>query len=297
MVFRYRIPIVIGALMFTGMLSLSGCKSSRSTFLLRDETNSFWEKKRANGIPMTLKVPTHVKLYIYETHYLEAVEVGGVSRVQYVELPVVLRDFGQEFIKTEKVVMVDFKRPAAGTFNLSLDLDDQYIDTVKQDITDETLSEVNAMLSTIVGGFPQGFNPQSEGGSRVDVKEVKSVVAVGVFEIDAPDFEVNVMQFLNCHLNQSHDAWAVPPGVAPVRRPPVDGDASLRPPLCPDGQCYPGFHVEAAVPTVYYGSCPAPSGPAEISPSLPTLAPHSSSGNYEVAPQHLSVPEAIHLQE
>ncbi len=50
------------------------------------------------------------------------------------------------------------------------------------------------------------------------LEEISSVVAVGMFEIDAPDFEQQVSTFLNCHLNQAHDAWVVPPTVDSIRR-------------------------------------------------------------------------------
>jgi len=223
------------------LLGITGCKSSRSTVFFRDEMNSEWETEKANGIPITVKVPTHLKLYVYEKHFLENATVGSVNTVRYLELPVVLRDFAHDFVYTEKMVLVDFKRPAAGAFNLEVDFtEDQYIQKVQHDITDETIQRVTEFVDTLA---PQGLFRQASDGPGADVerkiKEVKAVVAVGMFEVDAPDFEAQVAEFLNCHINKAHDAWVVPPGHTGFRRDPLDpATVAPSPDLCPDGECY-----------------------------------------------------------
>jgi hypothetical protein len=175
-----------------------------------------------------------------------------VKTVKYVELPVVLRDFAQDYIYTEKVIMVDFKRPAAGAFNLEIDMtDDQYIKKIQHDITDETIQRVTEFVDTLA---PQGlFKPVSgkEPGVEVEprIKEIKSVVAVGVFEVDAPDFEQQIASFINCHINQGHDAWMAPPGVAGFRRTPLDPMSSQPGPmLCPSADCYGGSMMRVGAP-------------------------------------------------
>lgn len=223
------------------LLGTSGCKSSRSNIFFRDEMNMQWNVMKADGIPITVKVPTHLKLYVYEKHFLEKATVGEISTVKYLELPVILRDFSSDFLYTEKMVLVDFKRPAAGAFNLEVDLtEDQYIQKIQHDITDETIQRVTEFVDTIA---PQGFFKQASGepGAEIEplIKELKSVVAVGMFEIDAPDFELKVAEFLNCHINNSHDAWMVPPGHDGFHRTPLDPETVLPgPQLCPDGNCY-----------------------------------------------------------
>lgn len=104
--------------------------------LTRDESNSFWTRKgNLKGVPITLKVPTHVNLTIFERHFLFEDGNGYHKRIK---LPFVVRDFAQEFVYSEKIFTVDFKRPAAGLYNLNLDLtSDQYIDELQHDITDD----------------------------------------------------------------------------------------------------------------------------------------------------------------
>lgn len=217
---------------------LSGCKSSTSTMFTRDECNTGWNKfEKVDGIPITLKVPTHLKLYVYETHYLESDDLGNnVKKYGYVRLPVTIRDFAHELVYSEKIVMVDFKRPAAGAFNLEVDLtDDQYLKKIQHDVTDNTLNEVNGILNTLGGANSIFKNSSLQPTSTESLKEIKSVVAVGMFEIDAPDFELQVQEFLNCHINKAHDAWRASPGVDEVKRvlPENRQDAQL----CPNGAC------------------------------------------------------------
>lgn len=207
----------------TSLLTLQcGCTSISSTMLTRDENNQFWTRKsNLKGVPITLKVPTHVQLMIFERHFLF---VDSKGRYQRVRLPFVVRDFSQEFIYTEKIFTVDFKRPAAGLYNLNLDLTpDQYINELQHDVTDETIKQVTALVKQIAPKGLPGFQTVS-GSPDAPLEEIQSVVAVDMFEIDAPDFEEQMTAFVNWHLNQTHDAWVAPPKVGPVQRTFLSGD-------------------------------------------------------------------------
>jgi hypothetical protein len=197
------------------LLTQIGCNSMSSTMLTRDESNQFWTRKNGlKGVPITLKVPTHVQLTVFERHFLVNDENGRAYRLP---LPFVVRDFSQEFIYSEKIFTVDFKRPAAGTYNLHLDLtDDQYIEKLQYDVTDTTIQRVTELVQQLV---PGGLAAETVSGeAEQNYEEIQSVVAVDMFEIDAPDFEEQMSAFVNCHLNQAHDAWVAPPGVQSVHR-------------------------------------------------------------------------------
>jgi len=202
-----------------GLLAIQfGCTSMTSTMLTRDENNQFWTRKsNLKGVPITLKVPTHVQLTIFERHYLFADNTGKHHRIQ---LPFVVRDFSQNFIYSEKIFTVDFKRPAAGLYNLNLDLTpDQYIDELQHDVTDETIKQVTALVKQIA---PQALKGPKFGAASGDpaapFEEIQSVVAVDMFEIDAPDFEEQMTAFVNGHLNQAHESRVAPPGNGPAQR-------------------------------------------------------------------------------
>lgn len=197
-----------------------------STMVTRDESNVRWEKHpHLRGVPITLKVPTHLKVIVFERHFLQKKTVGDTTVVERLKLPFVLRDYHHEFIYTEKIFTVDFKRPAAGFYNLRLDMtDDQYIDQVQHDVTDTTIEEVTKVVKKFA---PSGVfvEPSALSSSKIEASltEIESVAAVGLFEIDDPEFEMKLSGFLNCHLNQSHDAFVVPESVDQIRRVPFTG--------------------------------------------------------------------------
>jgi hypothetical protein len=236
------------------LLACNGCTSIESTMVTRDEANHAWERHNClNGIPITLKVPTHLKLYIYEKHFLEAItKEDDPKQLEYigpVNLDVVVRDFAHEFMVTEKIFVVDFKRPPAGSANLRVDMtDEQYIAEIQHDITDQTIEQVSGLLGAFIGkggNLASAANVEQPPASYApDLTEINSLVAVGIFEIDAPDFEQKVQQFINCHLNKSHDAWVVPPCVNVINRVGIrPGDNLQVPyppvPLCPGNSDWP----------------------------------------------------------
>jgi hypothetical protein len=222
------------------LLVLSGCNSIQSTMIERDESNQQWDRKGPlQGIPITLKVPTHLKLYVFDKHYLEVVDIdaaGKTQKVQPVALDIPLRDFAHEFMYTEKIFTVDFKRPAAGTSNLRLDMtEEQYFAKIQHDVADQTIEAVTGLLGSL---FPkEGMLPSprttTTPSRKPNLKELKALVAVGVFEIEAPDFEQQVAGFLNCHVNKAHDAWVVPPCTGPFQRIPPQDHLEVSYPLVP----------------------------------------------------------------
>ncbi len=124
----------------------------------RDESNQVWERHNClNGIPITLKVPTHVKLYAFHKHYLglTPAKENEKQRVVPVDLDVVVRDFAYELMYTDKVFVVDFARPAAGSSKLGVNMtEEQYIDDIQHKIVDESIEDVTGLLGAFTG--PKG---------------------------------------------------------------------------------------------------------------------------------------------
>jgi hypothetical protein len=255
----------------------------------RDECNNGWQHHgKLHGVPITLKVPTHVKVYVYETYYLKTVSAGNAQRTERIKLPYTLRDFSQDFIYTEKIFTVDFKRPAAGTFNLRLDMtEDQYIQNVAHDVTDTTIQAVDGLIKKLA---PSGLIPSLASGDASgnnplkNLYPVKSVVAVGVFEIDAPDFEQRLTAFINLHLTQSHDAFVTDPSVAAIQRiglenPPQPALPGLEFPGCPplQDQLAPPFQNQLIPPMQLQEQAVPPAPP--LPPNEDGGAPYSESNN------------------
>lgn len=202
------ILVVIGVAMLTSL----GCRSFSSVFLFRNESNSEWETKRLlHGIPVTLKVPTHVKIDILEKSFIVHQEGDGF---RHFVPPVPLRDVKHHFIENDKVFVVDLKRPAAGSLTASVDLDpdQQYFNKIDRQYTDTTIEAVTGLLGVVAQNGLFGVKTTEGGSNQVETERstfkihrpVISTVASEIFEIDAPDFEVQVSEFLSTHLNGCH---------------------------------------------------------------------------------------------
>lgn len=214
------------------MLLAGGCSSARSTLLHRGELDQGWETERfLHGVPITLQVPTHIKLEIVETRYLglfgvdesvDAAEGARTGRIEWVDsrsIDVPLRSVRHSLIKSAKIFTVDPKRPAAGTLDATLKfggMNGQYFDQIDYMVEDKTIEAVTGLIAQIAKQGLFGV-PTTEVRSGADVDEylygVDTVVASGMFSLEAPDLELQVAQFLDRHLNNCHTCQVVPPGV------------------------------------------------------------------------------------
>lgn len=176
---------------------ICGCSSVTSQLVTRDESNMNWQVQHLKGIPITLKVPTHVRLSMIETNFI-------TKTADPVSSKIVGREVQHELISTNKVFTVDPKRPASGigkftaTFN-----DNQYLQAMGSEIQDTTIREVSLAFERILPLLP-ARTAEAKMLPGAEYTPVKSVVAVGIFEIDDPLFEENVQNFLAVHVNNCH---------------------------------------------------------------------------------------------
>jgi hypothetical protein len=208
---------------------LLGCSSFSSTLLHRTEDNCAWKQERMlHGVPITLKVPTHVRVDVAEKHFLVLDQVqrkrrdGSTVTVQAIHRKAAkfpLREVTYHMIETEKVFVVDLKRPGAGTIDAKLDFDadDQYFDEIKTKVVDETIEQVGNLIAQVAPSGLFGAPTADTAGEKVSnrIKQVFTVVASNIFEIDAPDFEFQLRAFLDRHLNCCHDCGLLPVDTAP----------------------------------------------------------------------------------
>lgn len=115
---------------------------------------------------------------------------------------------------TDKVFMVDFRRPGGGILNLSeasMD-DEQYFAKIQAEVTERTMADVSTAIETLQGPLTNrpGTNmatPTSadtpEGEESDGVNFQKSVVAFKRFDISEPCWEERMMQFVNSRLGTS----------------------------------------------------------------------------------------------
>lgn len=208
------------------LLALStGCGSIKTTAYdrLEDDTLIANPDQHLKGVPVTLKIPTHLKLTIEEKTFwrVEGSDLIPVSTCR------ATRDVIPKVQYTEKIFLVDPVKPGAGTssygFTFKNDAagpDSKYsgkgqLSGLSYDITDNTITESAALLQkslNFVGAFPikpKGAKASAEafgsGNSEVEdlnVIQTTRVIAWSQFDINSEHFEEDVMGFLNTYLNE-----------------------------------------------------------------------------------------------
>lgn len=190
-----------------------GCTSYRSTIMSRLPNDQFVRnsKQCTKGVPVTLKVPTHVDVRIVEEYFI--VQGGGETVIPQIGKP--LRRVEMETVYTPKVLTVDFVRPAAGTLSLASDSDGNgvvldeagYFESIQGKIDDQTIEDLNAAIPNFkkLIGTPsrkqalevaaKGKNTELGGWHSYD-----AVVAVRRFDINEPCWEQEVDAFIAEHL-------------------------------------------------------------------------------------------------
>ncbi len=195
----------------TALLFLSGCASFSSSVLSRFDDNSFAGNSNGQpnlfcgtrpykGVPITLAVTTHLDVFIEETYFMQPKpdETGVRQTLDDVSLTRPLRNVRAEPVKTKKVFLVDLKRPAAGSLNATMNFNDQqYFDKITGTIKDDTITESTKLLATIITKLPTG----QPAAARFEYLKRTRVVAYRQFDINAPDFELQLDAFVSQHLN------------------------------------------------------------------------------------------------
>ena len=209
---------LLSTMIFALPVLLSGCTGITSTMLNRSDSDDYSVNKPAGavhhftqGIPVTVDVYTHLDLRITETLYYKSTKHG----LEPVYLGRRLLDVEQNPRLTSKVFTVDFKKPGAGQLNYKATFDEQFFESFTNKIQDDTLKDITAALGTtskvIKGIFTSSLSDKGlPKGLLDDLVVVKRHVAFKRFDINAPDFEKSVEEFVNLHMNSCHNCNSPP---------------------------------------------------------------------------------------
>ncbi|MFO1002907.1 MAG: hypothetical protein U0936_21460 [Planctomycetaceae bacterium] len=125
---------------------------------------------------------------------------------------------------TDKIFMVDFRRPAGGILDLSeasMD-DEQYFSKIQAEVTERTMADVSSAIKTLQGPLSNGAKkaatnvatptsastPDGEQSNTINFQ--KSVVAFKRFDVSEPCWEERMMEFVNSRLGTSHSVPDAP---------------------------------------------------------------------------------------
>lgn len=210
------------AVSLLGCLSI-GCTSTTSTMLQRMDNDQalgssngnpkpFQAAKPFKGIPVTVRVPTHVDIAVKETLFFNMPELTPVClSSRHLALTA-------EYVFSDKIISVDPKRPAAGTEEHSIGFqtanseprDRQFFSKIDYDVDDKTIKTIDNILKNVVPnlGFKNPKASKTAAGETNDatrqpetLKSIERVVAWKRFDISSPGFESDVASFVSHHMN------------------------------------------------------------------------------------------------
>jgi hypothetical protein len=187
----------------------TGCSSIKSTLLERDATNTGWTSLKTCGVPVTLKVITHLRVTVTENRLftMNMKESKWVPLEDAQGCAVTERSWAMEEIKTDKVFTVDFKRPAAGTIKYDAKFSNQYFTEFSNEVEDRTIAEISSAIQGIISVLPKKSGAPGGGETRgfttglPEIKRFPTVIAVAVFAVDEPNWELQMTDFLAQHLS------------------------------------------------------------------------------------------------
>lgn len=197
----------------------SGCTSFSTTVMQRCMNGVFHYNAvcETKGIPVKLKVPTHIEVIVTEDFFIEKDSKG-----KFKEIPIV-RDsddtteirslnVATKVIYTDKVFTVDFKRPAGGTLALGSDSaagvtfdDEQYFQKIQASYTEKTLEDINTALGTLKPSLTSAkktSKPDDAAASKLGT-EVREV-ARSRFDISDPSWEDQMHGFVEEHVTSCY---------------------------------------------------------------------------------------------
>lgn len=195
----------IGLLGLVPLLLASGCTSMRSTALTRLDDGSLYSdlERPAKGVPLALKVPTHLEVEIVETFFW----ANNGATFAEANLPRPMIDVRTRVIETKQVFTVDFVRPAAGTLNTKLEFtDEQYLKSINNRIEDQTIkaiAESARALTPLLGSPKSAVSSGASLTNRLIVDE--RTLAFQRFDLNSPTFEQDVRAFLDLYINNCND--------------------------------------------------------------------------------------------
>jgi len=151
----------------------------------------------------------------------EAIEAASAPQYSLVSFTPAQLTVHTELIYTDKVFLVDFKRPAGGILDLKearMD-DEQYFANVSAEVTERTIADINTGLKTLTAkekkndAVPTSANtPEAEVADGINFQ--KSVIAYKRFDISEPGWEHLMDEFVKRYVGQS-----MPIEVCPSQQP------------------------------------------------------------------------------
>lgn len=208
----YKTSLIALTVICLAACASAGCRSFSSTPITRDVSGVESGDSNGNrgrfaggarlykGTPVKLRVQTHSDVFIEEEYQVRAASVvtprADLQKRYY--------SVRTEPVIGEKIVFVDFKRPAGGLLDMDFEYSEaQYFKAINSKIDDDTIEDTAGFakkLAELVTPTSEDSESQEDRGGT-DIEDVKRIVAYKRFDINDCDYEQQVQQFVNQYLN------------------------------------------------------------------------------------------------
>jgi len=202
---HHRLVLVVGLAVLAGIAI--GCSSIRSTPLDRLEDSSLIANPTTplKGIPVTLRVPTHLEITVIERSYGKG---DDKSRFGKCGAPVIVVDAAVR--ETEQVFLLDPQRPASGEQKygftyLAKDAGKPghgYLASMNYKAVDSTIKDSAALAVSALNAI-RALQQDTKDQKPDEGTFVDSVVAFRRFNLNSPNFNHELQAFLDAHVNGS----------------------------------------------------------------------------------------------
>lgn len=237
------------------LVCMSSCTSAVSTHVTPDPVRGGWATNNLRGIPITVKVPTHLELRVTERRYIDSngkyvritprnqetstppapganppngstnsnsnASAGVQTQTSITDNPILsTRSIEVTVREKDEVFTVDAVRPASGTLAYQAEFRGQYFKTFNSKVEDKTLESITNAIKNITGEVEKTSKALSAGSivdsSGKEIPFVDHLVAVKLFDVYDPMLAQSVREFLHTYVNGCN-----PPCPATMPCPPV----------------------------------------------------------------------------
>ena len=210
---------LVGIVLFgTALLFLSGCSSIRTRMWTRDETETLHTDncQHLRGVPVMLKVPSHLEITIVEHLYAAHAE----GRLEIVKLRRPDLEAFTELKYTEKMFLVDPVHVLAGSgaYGFGFAKSDMssripnangddgtghgYLHDSHYQADDQSITTIASLIANVAG--VSRARKSATGPPGMNLTTIDRVVAFRRFDLATPNIDQEVQAFLDEQLNQSH---------------------------------------------------------------------------------------------
>ncbi len=202
------------------LLAATGCSAIRTELWTRDDTEYLHKDSsldplavgKVKGIPVMLKVPSHIEVTIKETLYASHDPNNSIIRVVPLERPDLSVDAQLKY--TEKMFVVDPQRVAAGSGGYGFGFGTVpnanggpaaghgYLESLSYSADDETILQSSNLLSTVLSFGTRA--KASAAPQEFGLITVERVVAYRRFDLGSPTVDQEVFCFLEEKMNSCH---------------------------------------------------------------------------------------------